>query len=826
MDELWGPARERIDGGDLDGLADVLAAATPVGRAALVAVLEAYEPPTDTVPEGIEAMRAYLGNPDSHLWDPGSGRERWQLTHAAQQQAHRINQTRRAAKAMAIAAGLARAGDVVKAANRRWPAEPLPLSAEAAGPLLRIRGAAWCATVGRGLAKRARSGSAPWALTEALLRAGGEDLPDEPAAVAEYVRLWRGQPLADILAEDPWFPRALPYIFDDDRVAEAFGDVYAGPAWRPALLELTATERLPRETLIAGCLRRLATGGRPGLLAPFLSLLGDLAPTADELAAHRGQLVGLLAAPGSTVAGFAHTGLIAVHGVRPLEPLELADVTAAMLIRPEKKLVRAHVAWLRRLPLDDLLPDLAEALADGVQHPAPDLAGLVLDLVEPRLSRLPAGTRERMLAEVPAMEGEIGERLAALLGVAPAAPEAGPALVADLPGAMPPPLDLDDLVMELPAWLADHVDPLRHELVLDGLVRAARGDREATARALASVQPAWQGLLPSVVGAAAGQPVVDPRQLSARGWQPLTLFVNSRTAELARRLDCDPPAALLAFPATTAGHVDPGRVLSLLAAAERDGWAPGHADLTQALLRLPREIDPAVGKSAARLRSAAGRTFAEWVGREPSDPAVWIEDAPLRGVGPAVRLACLEVGTLPEEIADTRAARERVIYGRPAHDIVLWPMITPSHREIAAAHLTPQVADRTDSGNLGTAVLAGLTAAGGPHGPATALVLAYTLANHRTDVRLAAADALLALAARPGFDGTATGEQIAALVTSGRTVLRRVVAPLTEAMRGGAHRAVAEVTAAALPALQAGPKRQGLPDLVRLDEAARKRRTT
>jgi hypothetical protein len=71
MDELWGPVRERIDGGDLDGLADVLAAATAAGRAALVAVLEAYEPPTDTVPDGVEAIRAYLGNPDSHLWDPG-----------------------------------------------------------------------------------------------------------------------------------------------------------------------------------------------------------------------------------------------------------------------------------------------------------------------------------------------------------------------------------------------------------------------------------------------------------------------------------------------------------------------------------------------------------------------------------------------------------------------------------------------------------------------------------------------------------------------------------------------------------------------------------
>jgi hypothetical protein len=50
---------------------------------------------------------------------------------------------------------------------------------------------------------------------------------------------------------------------------------------------------------------------------------------------------------------------------------------------------------------------------------------------------------------------------------------------------------------------------------------------------------------------------------------------------------------------------------------------------------------------------------------------------------------------------------------------------------------------------------------------------------------------LLSLAARPGFDGAETGVQIAALAGSGRIVLRRVVAPLSEALRGGAQAAVA-----------------------------------
>ncbi|HTJ38887.1 MAG TPA: hypothetical protein VL738_37125, partial [Dactylosporangium sp.] len=225
---------------------------------------------------------------------------------------------------------------------------------------------------------------------------------------------------------------------------------------------------------------------------------------------------------------------------------------------------------------------------------------------------------------------------------------------------------------------------------------------------------------------------------------------------------------------------------------------------------------------ADRLASPAGRAFAAWVDREPADPEIRVEEVPLHQ-GTA-RLATVGAG-LPDEVADRRQPRERarvVQYGWPGQQFALWPMVLPSHREVAAAYLSPQMAIR-DTGNLGTTTLAGLAAADGPHGPAMGLVLAYTLGNHRNEVRIAAADALLTLAARPGFDGAAVGVHVAALAVDGRLKLNRIVAPLTEAMRGGAHRAVAEVTAACLPALQAGRARPGLKDLVRLDETARDR---
>ncbi|MFG2040364.1 hypothetical protein [Dactylosporangium sp. NPDC048998] len=842
MDELWREVRARIDEADLDGLADLLAGAGDGARAALLAPLEAHPPaaaeprlvalpadgfafmffPTPEHPEppgDIEEVHAYLGQPGSTGWEPGSGTEKWVLQRRAWDAARRHTARRGAARAMAIAACTAKAADVIRAAHRPWSAGPaLVLPAEAAAPLLRVRGAAWCTTLARGMARRARSAATPWPFTEALLRAVGEGLPDDPAAVAQYVSMWRGRPLAPLLAADPWFDAVLPYLFDDDRVAAALVAGEAGRSWPPALLELAAIGRVPRATLIAGCLRRLLAGGRPGLLQPYVALLTGLEPRPGELDGHRAELAGLLSAPGSTVAGLAHAGLLALHDEAPLDAATIAEVTLLVLSRPEKKLVRAHLAWLRRQPLDELLPELTDGIVAGLHHPATELAAATLDLVAPRLT--PAA-KDRLRGEVAALDGEIAERLAALLGATAAAPPPPPPLVADPPAAMPGPLDLDGLATELAVWLgtAEH-DPIRHELLLDGLARAARGDRGAAVRALGPVRPRWPGLWPELIAAATGNPVPHPRPAEAVGAPPLSRFVHSRLAELAARLATDPPPALLATPATVAGHVDPERVLALLAAAEQDGRQPGPADLTQALLRMPREIGAAVRAGADRLASPAGLAFAQRLHDGPPEPVTWIEDIPARPHLPSQRVAMLEAAGLPEEVADPRPAAERVVYQWPAPDLTLWPMITPSHPEVAAAHLQPQVAAALEHRSLDPQVLAGLAAADGPDGPAMALVLAYTLANHRTAVRIAAGDAVLARAARPGWDGREVGAQVAALALADLIVLGRIVAPLTEALRGGAHDAAWQIAAAALPPLLAAPPRPGVADLIDLAVAA------
>ncbi|MEV6932038.1 hypothetical protein AB0M46_47165, partial [Dactylosporangium sp. NPDC051485] len=68
--------------------------------------------------------------------------------------------------------------------------------------------------------------------------------------------------------------------------------------------------------------------------------------------------------------------------------------------------------------------------------------------------------------------------------------------------------------------------------------------------------------------------------------------------------------------------------------------------------------------------------------------------------------------------------------------------------------------------------------------------------------------------------GTAAGEQAGALAAAGLLTLQRVVAPLTEALRGGAHEAVWQFAVAALPPLLALPPRPGLADLVDLAATA------
>jgi hypothetical protein len=876
----------RIDDADLDALAGLLACLDAKQRAALVPALEQHTPtpaePEPVVPPPVQEKPEPAGGPIGHVLTavatlvygtagdvPRDGQDRqallarqrlrdqeyrrqrdeWHLRVVAADAARRLNDRRWAARATAIVACVPTAADAVKCMLRSWRVgRRLTVPPEAVPLLLRVRGSQWCATVARGMVRRARpTNGGSWPFTEALLRAVGADAPEEPGAVAQYVAMWRGRPLAPLLAADPWLDRLVPRLFDDDRVAVAFASGVAARDWPDALVELAGGGRVERGVLIGGCLRRLRAGGRKGLLQPYLELLRRLEPGPDELAGHRQELTGLLSAPLSTVAEFAYTSLRSLESQGAPDPATLIEITRSMLSRPEKKLVRAHLRRLRGCAAEPLL----DGLIVGLHHPVPELAGQTLDLIEPQVPTLSEAARERLRDEVPALDGDVGARLAAALGVAPAPAASAPVLLADLPADLPPPLDLGGLAGELATLLrAGDDDPVRRELVLDGLVRAVHADRAAAARVLRPLIPQWPSAWGTVIGAAAGAPVAITPPVwpppPSRGPQPppLVVFLERLLVELAARLVAEPPPGLLATPATVAGQVDPGRVLALLEQVERDGRQPGPVDLTQALLRLPRRVDPAVRMGAGRLVSPAGRRFAERLaafaglgsggvdsagsgsggldfgGLGAAEPRTWMAETASRTHRFGARVAMLDAPGFPPEIGDARSAAERARSSWQLPSLSLWPMITPAHREVAAAHLQPFVAATVESGNPGTGLFAGLAAADGPPGPAMAATLAYGFASHRQTVRLAAADALITLAARPGWTATAVGEELGTLAATERIVLQRTVQPLTEALRAGAHTAVWQLTWAALPALLAAGPRPGLADLITLTAEA------
>ncbi|MEH1127796.1 hypothetical protein [Micromonospora sp. CPCC 206061] len=77
---------------------------------------------------------------------------------------------------------------------------------------------------------------------------------------------------------------------------------------------------------------------------------------------------------------------------------------------PERvqELVRAHLAWLRPMPLDDLV----DGLVVGLHHPVSELAERTLDLVEARAAELSemARTRWRLRRRPSTAPSESGSR--------------------------------------------------------------------------------------------------------------------------------------------------------------------------------------------------------------------------------------------------------------------------------------------------------------------------------------------------------------------------------------------------------------------------------
>ncbi|GAA2427422.1 DUF6493 family protein [Streptomyces macrosporus] len=705
--------------------------------------------------------------------------------------------------------------------------------------------------------------------------AGGAPTPPRPSVVG--VRIGT---LVERLRADPFLDALVPRLFEVDGVGALLNGRGTAPgadgsSWSEALVDLAAEGRLERAALIDGCLSRLLRGGRPGELRAFLALLTALDPADDECAARATALLRLLPDAPSTVASFAQQRLAALDAAGRLDAGHLTEASRAVLFRPEKKLVRAQLAWLDAVARRDR--DRAGAVvlaaADALGHEDTALQERALNLIGRHLRHAGEAVRGEPAAAAAALDPSLRPRAAELPGPAVSGGESTAPAEDVLPPVSepapmpPPPASAAEAAEEVNAVLtaaeaAEHSaaavprgpDPWAFERALDGLVRHAHRDRRGLVRALRPIVRAhpWHdhhdewwgdagaGELRFVVAVLCGEaPGDDPAapgseavaHLRLQDLTPFGRVLAARLLEAAWRVVDDPPPFLLATPTTVDGRIDPAELVARLAEYERTGARPGPCDLDQALLRLdPAAVTPEVLAAAGRLDTPAGRRLCTWLaagGPSPAEPVREVRTVRSVGHGTAVPRVVLSAPA-PTVPCEPAPGFRRLLGAYDAPDrrntsawysgVRLWPSVLPVHRELLALHLQPTLAAAADDGlRGGAALLPVLAEAGGAAGRAVHLGLAHALGARHPEDRIAAVDALLALAARGDLDAARLGRDVAETVSVGTVKPNRLLESLRQAAGAGAPGTVWSVLAAALPGLLTAEKPpRGLPDLLAL----------
>ncbi|MEU2663485.1 DUF6493 family protein [Micromonospora sp. NPDC007220] len=725
------------------------------------------------------------------------------------------------------------------------------------------RGITWLGDLAHRLATKInqQTGLEHWRFAAALLRVTGTTAP----ANDRFVELWldsvqlpdrrrAGRPatLIERLRDDPFLDAMLPRLFEIDGLGLRMTFDEVTTTWDerrrhvlPTALAQLATEgTIDRTILIDGAIGRLLRGDRASALRAFTILLTELEPTTTEVATRATDYLRLLAdapAPAATMAQKA---------LRDLPDLEIdtvLDTSRDVLLRPDKALVKAQLTWLDRLARHhhDRAAQVAEVIAVAAEHPAVEL-------------------RDR------------ANTLATRHGHDPTADRTGPAHARprgdDLPPPAPPapaptPItDVDELAEEVAALLGTPSQGTPLDRILDALVRLSATDGARVHAALAPVVErchwSWGNehrhdplsLSEVVVDVLTTAPTTDQQARRRSRWETLLTalrrtdrqtpqpelvttdprvppphrLLRARLAEIGAHLAEPGHPGLLATPTHANGTLDPLALIERLAAlGDRPAW---HWDLTQALLRLPADTDETVAGKAAALGTPAGERLATWLRAgglpQPVTRTVTRTRRPRRNgydweydqLPPKrilVELRPPDGYDDPYGLLTVDPAPIGVEHSAWAN---LLPSTLPGHRAVVAAYALPIVAATADMDQRGgTTMLPLLAETTGPGGPALDLALSYGLAaRHGTD-RIAALDALLALAAAGQLDATATGGHLGRLVAGQLVKLSRALEPLRDAAQAGAPLTVWRLIAAALPSALAAPQPpRGLPDLLSL----------
>ncbi|WP_406675100.1 DUF6493 family protein [Nonomuraea sp. N2-4H] len=685
------------------------------------------------------------------------------------------------------------------------------------------RPAAWRADLAERLARRLRAADdRGMRLALELLRQTGIEPPRNDALVAG----WAAQP-PEGLADDPLLGHLLPRLFEAQGVGRVLQwDTDPDRGLLGALLRLAGSGRVRRADLLDGCLRRFLLGGTPVELRFFVRLHEALDPQPAEVEPRARDYLPLLPAAPGTVAEAAAKRL---RGCPALTAGDLAEAWESLLFRPERKLVRAGLSWLRaevrRAP--ELAVVAAAPLARAFGAGFAELQEKAAELALACAPGMDEQGRETIRQAIGLLPPEPGARVADAFGGGTVA-EAEPVHLPPLPAAPerarpfePPPAEPGELV-EL--WSDSHLHSWQTwERLLAGFVTLAYHDRDALAAALATIRtPMWksgpraanwtsvdrwfQGLADHLTDQAPDAQVWRTAMPVAELPTP-QLLVLYRAAEILRALEEGTlPPLLLATPTHDTGHVAADELVRRMEVLEAAGVKPLAADLQQALLRLP----PGELPDAGRLTSAAGRILAGWRHPEPELTLRWYSGN--RDL--EVNVDCcghdhpVELMTFVRRRVRTGLPLVDLMFRRFEHHVLAhhldwWPAMLPSHREVAAAHLTRGLLRGTDEWTLYAQYARSLARAEGPVGESFAVVLARLLGDARQ--RPEAVEVLLEVAARGELPAGELGRQVGLMLKSRKARMGDMVAALGEAAERGAHAQVWSIAVAALPVLLPAP---------------------
>ncbi|MFI1645652.1 DUF6493 family protein [Streptomyces avidinii] len=711
--------------------------------------------------------------------------------------------------------------------------------------VLADRNPKWLGDLAHRLAARPSTAQEDYGLIRALVLRADCPMPTTDGCVEGWAmtsQTFRA-PLADGLRGDPHLTAFVPRLFETPEPVAALAwqcEPDDPHHWPTALATLAGEGLLDRAALLDGCTARLLRGGTALQLKPYRAVLEVLRPTEEEERVRTADWIALTADAPSAVAGYAQQVLTRLAAAGHVPAGRLAEMSAAVLFRPEKKLVRAQLVLLgRQLTRDPAAaPELLPVLGEAFGHADTDIQGRALKLAAAHLGqdedlRAELADRAHLLSPVHRA------RAVEVLG-ADAAPEEDTGPYREL--LPPPPLPM--ALAPAPATVAETVELVaavvnsrtetveEYERALDGLVRHAHRDRAALAAALrpALADRYWldrehrhlyTGDLPGLEHVAAA--VLDvgpagPPPQALVSWRSdchhsdAAVARHARVAEIARAVRTRPLPFLLATPTVSTGTLDPRTLVARLAEYARLGERPAPADFAQALLRVRR--DAAVLPEAAALGTPEGDRLAAWLGEGCRPAAVTRRTAPAEyhryGANPD-RLVldtgerATVVAEFPEEyraLGRARTASGRCWDGGDADTLIA---LLPEDREtLAAWSLAAVTSCALDDERSGTDVLPRLAAAGGPAGPALHLAVATGLGARHAENRLQAVDALLALAGRGELDIERLGADLTELVGLRTVKSSRLADSLRTAAATGAHATTWAVLGAVLPALLTG----------------------